>query len=170
MSCKTCPAQHSSCWLKKSLLSHDADRSFKVKEADRPDAASAVCSGSTLSYPKQPIFWLLMIDRHIAKIFEKNSHLHEIACLVPKKLDAEKGVHKAEINFIEDVVIWLEEAATRGLFERLIICAPPHMLGEIRPLLTENLAKHIVAEIDKDLTKLTEPELRNAFTEILWFA
>lgn len=170
MSCKTCPAQKTSCWLNKSLASHDAERSFKIKKNDHLDHTSAVCSSSTPVHLKRPIFWILMIDRHIARIIEKNAHLNEIALLIPKELDQRQENHKKEIDFVQDVILWLEEAAEKDLFDRLILCAPPHMLGEIRPLLTEHLAKHVVAEIDKDLTKLSEPELKQVFSEILWFA
>ena len=43
-------------------------------------------------------------------------------------------------------------AAQRGLFERLILVAPPRVLGRLRPALSAPAAACVVAEIGSDLT------------------
>lgn len=170
MPCKSCPAKKASCWLSESLASSDAERFFKVQANNHLDITSTVCLNTNPQQPKSPIFWLLTIDKHIAKVLWKNSYLHEIASLIPRELDLNGQGRQNEIAFVKDVLSWLEEASEKGLFDRLVICAPPHMLGEIRPLLAENLAKCVIAEIDKDLTKLSEPKLKEALSEIFWFS
>lgn len=55
-------------------------------------------------------------------------------------------------RFIEEVAKRLNRAAQRGLFERLIIAAPPRVLGQLRPALSAQAAACVAAEIGSDLT------------------
>jgi len=58
-----------------------------------------------------------------------------------------------ESRFIDEFAGRLNRAATRGQFERLILAAPPKVLGRLRPALSVQAAASIVAEIGSDLTK-----------------
>ncbi len=44
-------------------------------------------------------------------------------------------------------------------FSRLVVVAPPHMLGELRHAFSDETKAKIIAEIDKDLTKHTLPDI-----------
>jgi protein required for attachment to host cells len=55
-------------------------------------------------------------------------------------------------RFIEEVAGRLNRAAQRGQFERLIVAAPPRVLGQLRPALSAQAAARVVAEIGSDLT------------------
>ena len=57
----------------------------------------------------------------------------------------------------------LRERALSGDFEELIVVAPPRTLAELRRNYDRAVASRVVAEIDKDLTRHTVPQI----TEIL---
>lgn len=53
----------------------------------------------------------------------------------------------------------LDEALKAGRFRRLIVIAPPHMLGDLRAHFSKPVAQAVVGEIDKDLMKSDLPTL-----------
>jgi protein required for attachment to host cells len=57
-----------------------------------------------------------------------------------------------ESRFIAEFAERLSRAADRGRFERLVLVAPPRVLGELRPALSAAAAAATVAEIGSDLT------------------
>src|SRR4051812_46621165 len=69
----------------------------------------------------------------------------------PKDVEAEKFAHElAEV---------LERGRSDHAYEELVIAAPPHFLGTLRSVMSSQVAKHIEATLDKDLTGLELPEL-----------
>ncbi|MBW0157413.1 host attachment protein [Sedimentimonas flavescens] len=62
-------------------------------------------------------------------------------------------------TFMADLADDLARAQRRGAFDKLILVAPPQVLGALRAALSEGLAAHVVAEIDKTLTKHPLPEI-----------
>ena len=63
-------------------------------------------------------------------------------------------------KFATLVVEKLEAAMATHAFDRLIIVAPPAMLGDLRKALTKPLIQRVVAEIDKDLVKVADHDMR----------
>lgn len=57
-----------------------------------------------------------------------------------------------ELRFIEEIAGRLSRAVGRGQFERLVLAAPPKVLGLLRPALSAQATACVVAEIGKDLT------------------
>jgi protein required for attachment to host cells len=69
-------------------------------------------------------------------------------------------LHRAEeTRFAGRLVDLLEKRRAGGNFERLVIVAPPVMLGDIGKALGEALKAVISAEIAKDLTKVSDQNL-----------
>jgi protein required for attachment to host cells len=64
-----------------------------------------------------------------------------------------------EERFAAAVAQRLNGAAEEGQFERIVIVAPPKVLGELRREFSKKLQGKILAEIDKDLTHHTFPEI-----------
>ena len=59
----------------------------------------------------------------------------------------------------------LAEARSQGRFERLCIAAAPRFLGRLRKALDPQVAKTVVAEVDKDFLQLNRREVtRRLFT------
>lgn len=60
----------------------------------------------------------------------------------------------------------LDEAALRGEYDRLVLVAPPTMLGDLRATLGAAAAERVVAELAKDLTHLPLHELPARVREV----
>ena len=70
-------------------------------------------------------------------------------------------------KFARAVVDWLDTPDRAGAAERLVLVAPPKMLGELRAELPERLTRKVAAELDKDLTKATPEEIVGALGELI---
>ncbi|WP_342361568.1 host attachment family protein [Terrarubrum flagellatum] len=68
----------------------------------------------------------------------------------------------AEEQFAGEIAGMLYRQAHRGGFERLVIVAPPKVLGDLRKSAHAEVADKIVAEIPKDLTSHPIPEIERA--------
>ena len=55
-------------------------------------------------------------------------------------------------RFADDLADILYKQAHKGNFERLVICASPMVLGELRSKMHQEVSKRVVAEVDKTLT------------------
>lgn len=64
-----------------------------------------------------------------------------------------------EKRFAAHLVDRLNKASAENAFDRLVIVAPPVMLGDLRAALTPHLEKKLAATLDKDLTKTPEAKL-----------
>ena len=59
----------------------------------------------------------------------------------------------SEDRFVADLAGRLSKSAERAEFDRLILAAPPKVLGQLRAALSRQAAERVVAEIHSDLTK-----------------
>jgi protein required for attachment to host cells len=60
----------------------------------------------------------------------------------------------AEYEFARELRDYLEKAANEHRFDRLVLVAAPKILGDLRALLPKPVQTRIVAEVNKDLTKV----------------
>lgn len=60
---------------------------------------------------------------------------------------------KAKQTFVRDLVQRIDEAAKRGVFDALVLVAPPVVLGELRQSLPRAAAALVSREVKKDLTR-----------------
>lgn len=72
-----------------------------------------------------------------------------------------------ETQFVKSVAAVLDRQQQAGAFDRLIIAASPIALGDMRKAITAGVKKTIVAELDKDLTKVPTTELDKHLDGIL---
>lgn len=75
-------------------------------------------------------------------------------------------VREREKDFADQLLAELERHQAAGQFDRLAIIAEPRMLGLIRDRISKQLQALVIAEIDKDLTKLPRTELVGAIVEL----
>lgn len=67
-------------------------------------------------------------------------------------LESKTDTHTHEVQlFARNLAQILQKAHAEHLFDKLSLVCQPHFLGELRPLLTEQLRKNIHKEINKDL-------------------
>jgi protein required for attachment to host cells len=55
-------------------------------------------------------------------------------------------------HFAHSVVKLLDQAMRAGRFGKWVLVAPPHFVGMIKKELTNELKKHLMSSVDKDLT------------------
>ena len=72
----------------------------------------------------------------------------------------------AKAVFALDLANVLDKALNEHRFDRLILTAPPEMLGKIRNALTEQVKHRILHANDKDLTQLPDNELAERLTRL----
>lgn len=161
------------------------------------DGLKAVSEKYTVAgHHKVPRIWIMVADRHSARIFSKmEGRLEEIGTATPSPHGRAEGApnhslgriassasgtvhHKLspcttpeekELSFAQDIAIWLDEAVKEDAFDRLVLTAAPHMLGDLRKVLSKPVHTRVVAEVDKDLTKMGEKDLYAELEKIVWF-
>ena len=69
-------------------------------------------------------------------------------------------------KFAAEVADALEAEHRKGAFDKLVIAAPPAMLGDLRAALSKAVAATVVAELNKDLVKTPEHELASHFADV----
>jgi len=62
-------------------------------------------------------------------------------------------------HFIKMIAARLNEALSQKSFDKLVLVAPPKMLGELREFLAPAVKKRVAAEMPKDLTHYEGEEL-----------
>lgn len=70
-------------------------------------------------------------------------------------------------RFASRVAERLDHAADDHLFERLVLVAPPAMMGELRKHLQDLTRRMVVGEVTKDLTHMTPREMQCHLSEML---
>ena len=69
--------------------------------------------------------------------------------------------------FAKSMAKRLDQAALKKKFDRLILVAPPHTLGELRAALDKQTREKVSAELNKDLTNMSVQDLSAPLSEIL---
>jgi len=72
-----------------------------------------------------------------------------------------------EREFLREVIDWVAAKAQDGQFDRLVLMAAPHALGDLRGLMSKTLAAKVVAEIPKNLAKSTAADVESHLTDVL---
>lgn len=73
----------------------------------------------------------------------------------------------AAAGFADDIVAYLNRALDDGAFERLVLVAPPAMLGILRKALTRPLKSTLRAEVAKDLTHISLNDLPAHLNDVM---
>lgn len=72
---------------------------------------------------------------------------------------------QAKRDFAREISNVLTEKTRAGAFDKLILVAPPEMLGNLRPVLGSETKQKIVREVNKDYTWLTPREIKEHLSE-----
>ncbi len=140
--------------------------------------------------------WVVVADHKEAHIYCKNIHRLAIVSTTPNEdalLDGtttqrtrghmfhpnvgavyycnnpeDRTKKQKDLIFAHKLAQLLDSSEKKKEFNHLVLIAPPVILGKIRPYLTKNVEKCIVAEIDKELTRMPERELYDYLANMLW--
>lgn len=77
-------------------------------------------------------------------------------------------VRDEQQRFTAEVAQKLEGYADAGAFDRLIVCAAPQTLGDLRSMLGARCREKTTAEIDKDFTNLPTDKLVSSVRSIMF--
>jgi len=98
---------------------------------------------------------------------ERPGRTHESASSAHHALQPRQDFHQADKrNFVYEVARALNEANTRNEFDRLILVAPAHALGELNHALDAPTRRKIAAQLQKDLTNVPNADLAGHFTNL----
>jgi len=135
--------------------------------------------------------WALIADGSRARIFENSGHEHawanvdgmiftsghsatfDLASGEQQAADGAAGARRSQnephsdpygdvkSRFARQLCDVLADGLERDAYQRLIIAAPPAMLGILRRTLSDKVRGRIVGEFDHDLTKIPMADLGN---------
>ena len=78
-----------------------------------------------------------------------------------------EDLHRADKrNFVHEVAAALNQANTHNGFDCLVLVAPAHALSDLRHALDSPTQHKIVAQLQKDLTKVPDGDLKDHLTAI----
>jgi protein required for attachment to host cells len=77
----------------------------------------------------------------------------------------ETNWHKLEKHrFAKEIADTLYQAAHKGRYQKLILTAPPMIMGDLRKALHKEVSSRVVAEVSKDLTNMPPHEIERVLT------
>jgi protein required for attachment to host cells len=101
---------------------------------------------------------------------ERPGRTHESAGTARHAIEPRTNPHKQlEHDFTVLVAQRLNAAAAAKSFDRLVIAAPPAMLGDLRHALHKQTLDRVAAEVPKDLVKIADLDLRSHFANVIAF-
>ncbi len=83
------------------------------------------------------------------------------------KMEPHQGNRHPGEEFARSLFADLLKQRRAGRFDRLILCAPPAMLGHLRKQLPEQLKADVTAEVAKDLVAIAPARLPEHFSHVL---
>jgi protein required for attachment to host cells len=127
--------------------------SSRVFLRDRPGRGMTLVDGGSLENPK--------VHGHARDLgTDRPGRSFDCAGGARHAQDPRTDLHRqAKADFANRLADYVEQGAAQKKFERLILVAPPQMLGDLRAALDRQSARLVTDSIDKDLTKLSPAEI-----------
>lgn len=98
---------------------------------------------------------------------ERPGRGHESANAARHAVQPREDLHRAEKrSFVRDVAQALNEASAQDAFDRLILVAPAHALGELNEALDGATKRKVAGELQKDLTRVPIADLPGHFANL----
>lgn len=99
---------------------------------------------------------------------DRPGRVHESIGPTHHAIEPRRDPHRAlETLFAQQLSKMLSDYEASNNFDRLVIIAPPVMLGDLRKILQPKVRDKIVAEIDKDLTKIPNNEIASHIENVI---
>jgi protein required for attachment to host cells len=108
------------------------------------------------------------IHRHTHELgMERPGRTHESASSAHHALQPREDLHRADKrDFVYEIARGLNDANARDEFDRLILVAPAHALGELNHVLNASTQRKIVAQLQKDLTNVPNADLAKHLSDL----
>ncbi len=99
---------------------------------------------------------------------DRPGRVHESVGATRHAVEPRQDPHRAlETLFANQLATMLSDHVASQSFDRLVLVAPPKMLGDLRKLVVPSVREKIVAEIDKDLTKIPYGEILSHLDNVI---
>lgn len=94
--------------------------------------------------------------------------VHESVGYTRHAIEPKSDPHKLlEVQFAEQLADQLHQYVEAKAFDRLVVVAPPTMLGYLRKSLGSDVTGKLIAEVDKDLTKVPNNEVASYLETVI---
>lgn len=133
------------------------------------------------------VTWLLVGDSMGARVYARHNgkpssssyshsdahHGSDLRQVMDMAWQRETYIHDAslerisELRLIHNISKRLHEARQHGLFEKLVLIAPPRMLNDLRRQLSQSVLNSVVAELPKEIICQNDPQLKGAIEAII---
>jgi protein required for attachment to host cells len=99
---------------------------------------------------------------------DQPARVHESVGHTRHAIEHRHDPHRAlETLFASELGVMLNNYATSNSYDRLVLVAPPAMLGDLRRTIPPQVRDKIVAEVDKDLTKVPNNEVMSHIEDVI---
>ena len=99
---------------------------------------------------------------------DKLGRVHESVGYTRHAVEPKQDPHRAlEERFAGQLAQMLGNYAENKSFDRLVLVAPPTILGELRKALPSNAREKVAAEIDKDLTHIGDADIPSHIEDVI---
>jgi protein required for attachment to host cells len=93
---------------------------------------------------------------------DRPSRVKESANAARHAIEPKHDLHDAvKAEFVREVAAAIDQEHGERKFDELVLVAPSRVIGPLRTALSSSLAKHVVKELQKDLTKIADHDLRS---------
>jgi protein required for attachment to host cells len=108
------------------------------------------------------------IHRHSHELgTDRPGRTHESAGSAHHAVQPREDLHRANKRaFVDEVAKAVNDADAGGEFDRLILVAPAHALGELHHALDAATQRKIAGELQKDLTNVPNADLAKHFADL----
>ena len=111
----------------------------------------------------RPIRTDVPASRHaLGRVYDRHGNGRHI--IEPHTSDRAQG----DKAFVDRVAAYLDKARANGEFTRLIISAPPGIIGLLRDTLSKEVKDTIALELDKDLMQCTPAQIQHYLEKIIY--
>ncbi|WP_045835379.1 host attachment protein [Hyphomicrobium sp. 99] len=95
--------------------------------------------------------------------------VHESVGYTRHAIEPRSDPHESlEVKFAEQLADQLQRYVEVKAFDRLVIVAPPTMLGYLRKCLAADVTSKLIAEVDKDLTKVPNNDVASHLESVVF--
>jgi protein required for attachment to host cells len=142
---------------------HSINKTKSIKPASKRKSSQSGNADLILRH------WIVVAHHRQAHVYQKTPTGVEripeecLHCSLP----APSGEQDDEL-FLQDLAVWLAEAVEEEAFDRIAIIADPQALKFLHPLLDKKVHARVCAAMPKDVQKITEDEIEDHLTEVIW--
>lgn len=137
------------------VLVADAGRA-RVLEQSGPKGDLALVDGLDIAHP---------IPKTADMVRDSLPRTHDSVGPGRHAIAPRQDPHRAEKSFAKELAHLLDARLATSAYDRLVIVAPPQMIGDLRPQLSDAVRSRLERELQVDLADAAVPEIARRLAE-----